>query len=96
MKRGFIVLIEGGTAQLRNTITERLAKSPMAYWHWMADVWLVSGAEVGVTAKSLAEWLELTPGFGSLSYLVFSSENALDWYGRNTPAAWEWMSSEWK
>jgi hypothetical protein len=97
MSRRFLLIMQGASAPLMNTITHRLKASNLAYWHHMENTWLIAGVAEGVTAKNIADWLEQTPGFGETTYLILEiGSDARGWWGRNTQLAWDWMNSQWK
>lgn len=92
----FVIAVDGDAKSVKDAITTRLAAAGYGYWHWMEDVWLVTGVATGVTAQILGEWLEETPGVSSLHYLVLEVAPGKSYWGRNIQPSWDWMSTEWR
>ena len=96
MSRQYVIAIEGGSKELRDAITRRLAGAGYGYWHWMEDVWLVSGVPDDVTPQTMSEWLEKTPYFANTHCLIIRVGTPTSYWGRNVKDSWEWMSKNWK
>ena len=88
--------MDGASKELKDIITKRLQGAKYGYWHWMEDVWLVSGVLDGVTPKSFSEWLELTPGVQLITYLIIKIGSPSSYWGRNSKEGWDWMHKYWR
>lgn len=96
MRRKYVIIVQGASTDLKNTITKHLLKKKYGYWHWMEDAWLVPSVDSKVSAQELGEWLEKIPGFGTITYLVIEVGPKRTYWGRNIKPAWDWIIQNWK
>ena len=83
---------------MRDALTRRVQTSGIFnWWHWMDGVWLLKN--VGpqpCTPKSIAEWLEKTPGWVPGTKCLVLDADTREYWGRIEANAWPWFESTWK
>jgi hypothetical protein len=91
-----VLMAEGMKPDVANAITERLKASPMGFWHWMDNVWLITMTPA-MTANEFYAWLKQIPGVSESRFLVLRVDsNSTEHQGLLPPDWWVWFQNNWK
>jgi len=91
MKNRYVIAIQSGTPAQRNAITTYL-KGKYGFWHWMPDVWLVTGTQDLEANEMRDDIRALVPG---LRFIVLKVANQ-GWSGYGKTNWWEWLRKNWE
>ncbi len=83
MSQKFIVALDGGTPKGWHV------------WHWIGDFWLLAGAPVDVTSRSLASELKNLSVLAHSKLLVLKVDGDPAYWGYISTDAWPWMAQHW-
>lgn len=84
----FILAVDKPTSEQRSTTTELIKGTGAAWWHWYADLWLISDRR----GRSFDWWYDQIRAIEPrLRFLLFEHENGSDWNGINPKGHYKWM-----
>jgi hypothetical protein len=94
----FMVALDVGTREQRNTITDLFQKKGWNVWHWMEDVWLLAEVPDEITSQAISEEIGSHSLFQKNAKFVVigitDSEKTTYW-GRGSKEGWAWMTQFW-
>ena len=99
MKKRFVVAVDSTTTEQATAVTQFFKDHSLAWWHWLANLWLVSDARGVLTAKSIRDELKnALPGVNTV--VIEINENGDTWAGfgpRNDDKnMFIWLRNNWK
>ncbi len=95
MSQKFLIAIDEGSPRQNDAITLYLRGKGWHVWHWLANLWLLSGVPDEETPRSLYSELVDIPTLGGLGMLVMKIDGESLYYGGINPDAWSWLRQEW-
>lgn len=95
MAQKYIIALDSGTADARDAITNHLLAKGWKVWHWIEDLWLVSGLPDDMTPRLLWEELNAMPSVEKVNGLVMRTDPDLTYWGKGKRDSWKWMKEYW-
>ena len=98
MRRRFVIAAEGLTPESEAKLREYFGKLG-AWWHWIANFWLLTTTDEEVTAAKIADHIKSLKT-GDLRVLVFEFPEDIDWASsgkKNAKGAAQadWLKNSW-
>lgn len=93
----FVVMLENGTREQQNAITEIFKLKGWDLWHRMEGIWLLSGIPENITSREIAEEITQTSSIGPKIKLVLKIPDTaqMTYWGNAPKEGWEWMAKFW-
>lgn len=91
----FMIAAGGLSPQQQDVITKWLQGHDWQFWHWIENVWLLTGVPDSVTPRTLWDEIIAMDGMNGISGVVIQEGFAPVFWGGNQPESWEWMKSYW-
>lgn len=95
MVRKWIVVADDAGFEREEAITWYLQGRGFRFWHWFADLWLLTDVPDGVSPRGLAGELKRIPTLARCSILVMTVEEVPLYFGYGPQGGWPWLSREW-
>ena len=94
MKRRFIIVVNGATAQQQNAVSAIFTNRPnIGYWHWYNDMWLVVDLTNAWTAETLRNKLnEVVPANHKF---VSEVGHGMGWAVFGNTETFPWLHNDW-
>jgi hypothetical protein len=90
----FYLKSDAGSVKSPNDITDYLQKKGWKVWHWLADIWLLTGVPDDVSPRILWEDLKVGISFPELNGVVINHDTSAYW-GNLAKESWDWMRDNW-
>src|SRR5690348_12683018 len=96
----FVLIFPSAIPQIQNMITNHLVAKGFGYWHWCAEVWLLTHADDSMDAAKVRGILHeiLVPELTFLVLYVELPKSGVGWAfaGTNTRGWKEWLQRSWE
>jgi len=95
MSQKYVIVIDDGTAQQNDAITVYMQGKGWHVWHWIGNLWLLTGVPLEVRPRVLYEELLRIPTLHDARMIVMKVEGEPSYWGNAPADAWTWMTEKW-
>ncbi len=93
MTSRFVAIVDDATKEQQDIVTNWLRTTPLGFWHYLSDIWLIADWQDKYTTASLRDQLKvLLPGKITL---VMKVEDPSAWAALGPTENFKWLHSTW-
>lgn len=93
MTRRFVAIVDDASKEQQDTVTNWLRSTPLGFWHYLTDVWLIADWQDKHTTVTIRDQFRaLLPG---KTTLVLTVEDPNAWAGFGPSDGFKWLHSTW-
>jgi hypothetical protein len=93
MTKRFVVVVDDATKAEQDVVTNWLKTTPLEFWHYLSDLWLVADGQDQHTTITIRDQLKaLLP---QKTVLILTIDQAEAWAARGPVEKFKWLHTTW-